>query len=540
MSSPYAFNFRGKRFLEILPGALTWTILLSPFVLSFVWPYAVAVFVIIFDFYWLVKSINMGAHLVSGYLHMRRDQRIDWLDRLKRMENFDNYFAETKKLYEQVLVPFSKRKLGFELEELKDLAEHKGEIINWQEIYHAVFLAVYKEPQEILEASIKSLKNSNYPGEKVIIVMAMEERAGEGPLKMAEELKIKYQDDFKDFLIFIHPDGIAGEIKGKGSNLYNAGQKFKDYCDENEISYDRVIVSAFDCDTRVSKQYLACVAYKYIINPDRIHRTFQPIPLYSNNIWQVPAINRIVAFSSTFWQMIEATRPYRMVNFSSQAMSFQTLVDIDFWDRTIVSEDSKQYYRAFFRYGGNHRCVPVLTPVYMDAVKADNLILTLKNQYLQKRRWAWGVEHFPYLIRECWIHKEAPLSKRIILIYRIINGHISWSTASLLIALVGWLPLILNHQFNSMVIAMNMPTFARNLLILTWIGLVISAIISTLLLPPRPKNFGRWKTVVFVISWVLVPIAAVFFGSVPAIDAQTHLMFKRYLGFWVTPKEART
>ncbi|MCX6811639.1 MAG: glycosyltransferase family 2 protein [Candidatus Berkelbacteria bacterium] len=540
MSSPYAPNFRGRRFLEVLPGTITWIILISPFILSFIRPYWVAVFVIIFDFYWLLKSLNMGGHLLSGYLHMRRDQRIDWLDRLKRMENFDNYFAETKRLYEKVIVPFSKRKLGFELEELKDLERHKGEIINWQEIDHAVFLAVYKEPKEVLEASIDSLKNSNYPSQKVIIVMAMEERAGGEPLAMARRLKEKYQEIFKDFLIFVHPDGIAGEIKGKGSNLYHSGLEFQKYCDENDIRYDRVIVSAFDCDTRVSPEYLGCVTYKYIINPDRIHRTYQPIPLYSNNIWHVPAINRIVSFGSTFWQMIEATRSYRMVNFSSQAMSFQTLVDINFWDRTIVSEDSKQYYRAFFRYGGNHRCVPILTPVYMDAVQADNLWTTLKNQYLQKRRWAWGVEHFPYLIRECALHKEVPLSQRLVLIYRILNGHISWSTASLLIALVGWIPLILNPRFHTTVIAMNMPTFARNLLILTWIGLVVSAIISTLLLPSRPKNFGRWKTFVFVISWVLVPISAIFFGSIPAIDAQTHLMFKKYLGFWVTPKEART
>jgi len=540
MSSPYAANFRGKRFLEILPGTITWIILIAPFVLSFAKPYWVAAFVIVFDFYWLLKSLNMGAHLLSGYLHMRRDQRIDWLDRLKRMEDFDKYIAETKKLYEDVIVPFSKRKIKIELDELRDLERHKGEIINWNEIYHAVFLAVYKEPEEVLTASIDSIKNSNFPSDKVIIVMAMEERAGEEPQQMAQLLRQKYKGIFKDFLIYTHPDGIAGEIKGKGSNLYNAGKKFKEYCDENSIHYDRVIVSAFDCDTRVTEQYLACITYKYIINPERIHRTFQPIPLYSNNIWHVPAINRIVAFGSTFWQMVESTRSYRMVNFSSQAMSFQTLVDIDFWDRTIVSEDSKQYYRAFFRYGGNHRCVPIFTPVSMDAVKADNLWTTLKNQYLQKRRWAWGVEHFPYLIRECWIHKEVPITQRLILIYRIVNGHISWSTASLLIAMVGWLPLILNPHFNTTVIAMNMPTFARNMLILTWVGLVVSAIISTLLLPPRPKNFGPWKTFIFVISWVLVPISAIFFGSIPAIDAQTHLMFKKYLGFWVTPKEART
>lgn len=540
MSSPYALNFPGRRFLEILPGTVTWVILLTPFILSIFEPAWVAIFVIIFDFYWLVKSFNMGGHLIAGYLHIRRDKRIDWFRRCKKIKNFDEYYSYVKEKIKEVKVPFSRKKLKWELEELKSLKNTKHEIVDWEEIYHAVIYAVYKEPREVLEASIRSLLDSNYPSKKIIVVMGMEERAGEEPMKLAMSLKREYKDKFKDFLVYEHPDGIKGEIKGKGSNLYNAGTKFKKYVDKNGLRYDRIIVSAFDCDTRVSPQYLACVTYKYIINPERTHRTFQPIPFYSNNIWHIPAINRIVAFGASFWQMIEGTRPYRMVNFSSQAMSFKTLVDIDFWDRTIVSEDSKQYYRAFFRYHGNHKCVPIFTPVYMDAVLANNLWTTLKNQYLQKRRWAWGVEHFPYLINEFRKHKEISLYQKWVQLYRIINGHISWSTAALLIALTGWIPFLMNSTFRTTVLANNLPNLARTLLTITWIGLLISAILSTLLLPPRPKNFGPWKTVVFFFSWVLVPISAIFFGSIPAIDAQTHLMFGRYLGFWVTPKEAKT
>ena len=62
-----------------------------------------------------------------------------------------------------------------------------------------------------------------------------------------------------------------------------------------------------------------------------------------------------------------------MVNFSSQAMSLKTLVDINFHDSTVVSEDSRQFYRSFFRYHGDHRAVPIFNPVHMDAVLGDNI-----------------------------------------------------------------------------------------------------------------------------------------------------------------------
>ncbi|MCD6422152.1 hypothetical protein J7L13_02275, partial [bacterium] len=201
------------------------------------------------------------------------------------------------------------------------------------------------------------------------------------------------------------------------------------------------------------------------------------------------------------------------------------------------SEDSRTYYRVFFRYKGRHSCVPIFVPVYMDAIYADTIWETLKNQYLQKRRWAWGVEHFPYLVKECLRHPEIPFFKKWSLVFRHLEGHISWASASLIIALGGWWPFLLNPYFRTSILSFYLPFFAQRLLTLTWIGILISGWVSILLLPPRPKKFGRIKTLGVFLSWVFVPITAIFFGALPALDAQTRLMLGKYLGFWVTPKK---
>ncbi|MBI2263541.1 hypothetical protein HYU72_02815, partial [Candidatus Berkelbacteria bacterium] len=285
-------------------------------------------------------------------------------------------------------------------------------------------------------------------------------------------------------------------------------------------------------------QYFACLSEHYLSLKDPLHFSFQPIPIYANNIWQAPALSRILAFGSTFWQMIEATRPWRLINFSTHSMSLATLIKIDFWDQFVVNEDSRQYWRAFFALGGNHQVVPLFVPVYMDAVLAEGYWKTLKGLYKQRRRWAYGVEHFPYVVLESFKHKEIPWVAKLVRIYRLFEGNFSWATASLTIALFGWLPFILNPAFRTTVVSVNMPVLVRNLLIMAWVGLVISAITSALLLPKRPSGYSKIKFIEMLLQWVLLPVSAIFFGSIPAIDAQLRLMFDKFLGFHVTPKKA--
>ena len=62
-------------------------------------------------------------------------------------------------------------------------------------------------------------------------------------------------------------------------------------------------------------------------------------------------------------------------------------------------------------------------------------------------------------------------------------------------------------------------------------------LLSLFLLPKRPDNQPRWKYLMVGLQWILIPITMVVFGAIPAIDAQTRLMFNKPLGFRVTEKK---
>jgi hypothetical protein len=493
------------RIMEMVPGFLSWGMLLGPLALAFYYPDLVAIWVLVFDLYWLFKALEVGWRLILGYRKIRDDAKV-------------NYFLKLKNLKES------------------DISCPKKK---WNDLWQVVLLPSFNEGIEIIRPSIESYLKSDYPKERIIIVMALEERAGQELNRQREVLKDYYKDKFADFLIYIHPDGIKGELKGKSANATWATKQFVKYLDEKKIDYSDVLLSNFDCDTRVHPQYFANLSYKYLIAKNRIQKTYQPIPMFNNNIWDIPLLTRTVAISASFWQIIESTRSYRMVNFSSQAMSLQALVDINFWDVTIVSEDSRQYYRAMFHYGGDHEVIPLYTPVYMDAVLSDNFWKTMRAQYFQMRRWAWGVEHFPFMVVEGLKDRRIHWYKKFVEAWRILDGHFSWATVSIFIMLSGWYPFLANADFVNSPMSYYLPFWASKIVGFAMVGLFISMLISFLMLPPKPPKYGKWSVAEMIFMWVLVIFNSSLFGSLPALDSQTRMIFGWRLGFWVTEKKVK-
>ena len=71
------------------------------------------------------------------------------------------------------------------------------------------------------------------------------------------------------------------------------------------------------------------------------------------------------------------------------------------------------------------------------------------------------------------------------------------------------------------------------------IGLLVNGALTFTLLPPRPKGRSRWIYVSILLQWLFLPLSTILFGAVPALDAQTRMLFKRYLGFFYTEKFRR-
>ncbi|MBI2484299.1 hypothetical protein HYV71_03900 [Candidatus Uhrbacteria bacterium] len=484
-----------QRTLEVIPALLVWITFILAIGLSFLRPVWVMYFIIIFDLYWLFRVLYFIMYLAVAWRRYRRSLRQDWYSDLK------------------------------------------ATFPNWRDYYHLVFLPMYREPYEIVSSTLDALLGSEYPNDRFIVVLAGEERAHDYFSEIAERVRTAYGNSFYRLLVTEHPSDLPDEIPAKGANINYAGHQVKRLIDDLGIDYDKVIVSTFDIDTIAHQQYFACLTYAYVSSDKPTRSSYQPVVLYNNTIWQASAPMRLAAFSTTFWLMTELVRPDRLFTFSSHSMSFRALVDVGFWQKDIVSEDSRIFFQGFFRYNGDYRVTPLYIPVSMDTVAGKTAWDGLKNLYKQQRRWAWGVEHFPYLVRTMSRNNRISFRKKLKLLWIQIEGMYTWATAPIVIFVLGRLPLaVADSHVQQSVLAQNTPILLEILLNLSMLGILVIGSMSFFLLPPRGAHVSRKRYISMFFQWALLPFSLIFFSSLPAIDAQTRLMLGKHLGFSVTEK----
>lgn len=505
------------RLLEIFPGVFSIATLVLLIVFSYFKPVWVAYVIIAFDVYWLLLVAYMAIFLTTAYLNLKKGSRTNWQEKCEDLR---------KESVAASLPESSLTKQG----------------VFWSDLCQLVILPLYQEDEKIISDCLNSLLNDNFPKEQMIVAITFEERAGEeSVLRRQKFVRDNYTGKFADLFITTHPDGIVGELKGKGANQAWCAKKVKEeIIDKRGIDYGKIIVSVFDIDTVIDSGYFFAVTYKFLTVPDPYRASYQPVPVYHNNIWNSPFFSRVSASSNTFWQMIMQIREESLVTYSSHSMSFVALTEIGFWGTKNVSEDSRIFWHCLLFYNGDYRVEPVHFKVSMDVTNDESFWKTAKSLYKQQRRWAWGGENIPYLMFNAakrWKNPGFKKGKLIEHIFIQVYGFHAWTTNAIIIGFVGWLPLFLGgERFNSTVLSGNLPAITQKLMTFAMIGMVFSAVVSYLLLPKKPKKYGIFKKFFMTLEWVTVPVTIVIFGAIPCLEAQIRMLRGKYMGFWVTPK----
>lgn len=519
------------RFFEMLPALLTYTFIALPIVLSLINPLWAAIFIIGYIIMFFVKAIGIAYRTIQGYSYLERARKLDWRLRLNDLED-----SAESLLRHQNDTSKPAWMLRQHLENLEHIVTHPRSYVKPSQTYNAVIIPTYNEPREVLVPTLEALFASNYDMQRVILIIAYEER---GPnAKLAQELAERYQKKCYFAAAHMHPKNMPNEVVGKGGNATHAGFYLKQILQDHKINPETVLVTTLDADNRPHPQYLAYAMYAYIVDPNRDHRAFQPIALYLNNIWDAPAPMRVLATGNSFWNIIVSMRPHVLRNFAAHSQGMKSLIETNFWSTRTIVEDGHQYWRSYFTFDGDYEVTPIYVPIYQDAVLAESYWKTIKAQFKQLRRWAYGASDVAY-VANLGLRKDRKVSgwqfwPRFI---RLVDSHVSWAASPLIITFGAWAPLVINTEANRSIVAHELPIIASQLQQVAMVGLFITIYLTFKMLPPRPARYKRHRNFFMLIQWVVMPVTSICYGAAAAINSQTRLLLGRYLDkFDVTTK----
>lgn len=550
---PLGKRTKKYRLLEILPGAMSYTMIILLFALSIISPALGSYYLLLIIAVTLVKAVGIVYRTIQGYNAAKRAEKVNWHERLVDLETPHERYEELLK-HKCKEFAFSEHVENLKLLSVgKDLVLSESEVavddepISFpkpKEIYHAVIMVAYNEGLETLIPTVEAVRDGSFDNERIIFVFGYEERGGEAMVENAKVLKEKFKDDFFEFIMVMHPKDLKDEIQGKGPNLNFAAGELLGFVKKKKIPLKNIIVTSLDSDNKMSKWYLDYVAYQFIVHPNRQHLSYQPVSLFTNNIWDAPAPMRIIAISNSFFNIISSMRSHTLKNFASHSQPLLALSEMGFWSKKTIVEDGHQYWRSLFFFKGNYEVLPIHVAIYQDAVMEETLIKTLKAQFVQLRRWDYGASDVAYVGVRLFSKDRKQIGKMPFLplfakFVRLLEGHVTLAAISPMVAFGGWVPKIINSRSKDL-LTFNLPNTISLIQIFASVGLMTTILLSLKMLPPRPKDI-KTPRILMILQWLLMPVVAIVYQSFAAFYSQTRLLTGNYMEkFDVTKKVVKT
>ena len=267
-------------------------------------------------------------------------------------------------------------------------------------LVHAIIVCNYKEPLDVLRATIESLAD-NTLSSSAIVILACEERDQQAKETFAA-LESEFSSHFRAFFKTSHKLA-TGEIVGKSSNENHACKELYKFVKREGLDPFQVMVTTCDADSLFDQVFLEQVEAEFCRMPDGRRFIYNsPINTYRN----LPECNIIVKGIEVLRCQFDTFtgldfRPAQ----SNYSLTLGFAHEINFWDPSNTSEDFHTTLKAMAMTGkGTSVVVRVWSLILNDSVCG------FKDRWVQAKRHCWGIEEttfvaslFPVLRMTQWL-----------------------------------------------------------------------------------------------------------------------------------------
>jgi cellulose synthase/poly-beta-1,6-N-acetylglucosamine synthase-like glycosyltransferase len=512
-----------------LPMAATWSVLLVMGVSALAFPSVGAALIIAFLLFYIFRVTHNALFLALAFLRVLSEERSDWIGRLHDLAAVATGDS----------VPRYRDKRGGLVGRLADLLH--SQIMetcrarpepppDFGRLIHLVIIPVSNEGREVFEPALRALAAGTLdPKRHLIVVLSVEERSAPEIREGAEAVRRAYGSAFRDFLVALHPADLPGEVPGKGSNVSCTAQRMCGYLRRRSLDFSDVLLTCLDADAVVSKEYFACLSYYYLAEPDRTRCCFQPLSVFSNNIWKTNSLVRVIEMSQTVFQMIDSTSIDTLVTFSCYSYSFAALAESGFWPPDVIGEDAAVFWKTFLYYGGDFKAIPLPVTVSMDAAEGSSFWKTLRMAYRQKLRWAYGTENLAIVFRGLFRHRLVRGRRRRQAVLKFVDNTLAQATWPFILSVLIWIPQAYQvlAQSNPLPV-FNLGRISVLIFQLSGVFLGLMVLVTGFFAFRGSRAVPIWKKLLYPLEWLIaLPIASILLGAAPAIHAHARLAFRK-------------
>lgn len=512
--------------LELLPGLLSWGLVVGSGWLVFSYPDLLVPAVLVVVAHWLVRVLALTTSVVVVQRRTRAVGREDWATRLATI---DARPARRESLLRELLRPTSRAfaALGFsalarrpdtrrsaraELAALDAIDRLPEPPASPTEYHHVLVVAAEDGSLETLHATVGAAAEAHWPRERKILVIIT--RAGDGAAaEKVASLRAASGPAFGEVIHLVDALDPGVGPHGRSVLAFAARHLHRRLARDRGIDPARVLVTALAADERIDPAYLAHLTWTHLTSAGRATEFYRPMPTYSLGAWGRPMPARLIAALRNQMSMWQALRRGDHRGFGARSATLELIHGVGYWATDATPDDVRLGWRSWILHRGRSTVVPLFVPVHASAQRAVPDVGCSLATYLDPVRWARGASDFGLAVATGVEEARVPAWVRVRWLLGYATEHVAWVLAPVTLIGASLTPLVVPSAPG--IVGVTPAAVALGMLALAALASGVLGWQAAVAAPPKPAEWGILHRGLSALQWIAYPPLALVGGLLP-------------------------
>ncbi|MBN3040127.1 MAG: hypothetical protein JW867_03290 [Candidatus Omnitrophica bacterium] len=508
-----------QRCFEMLPGLLSWLAIIVFIAFAVYKPFIASGLMIAVYIYWILKVLYLNLNLKSAYKRLSvEEDAADWITRARGLNDVSEYLRH---LYlTDIVEPNTPedRSMSIHKAEIALLRKTKKMPMLLKDIHHCLIMPVASLREKELQSALESIQLSTFHPEKIMVLLLIDETMPSSEQEAVKNIQESFKSEFFKVMLVNASLTEPGLKLSMPQALNMAAVKAGEYFKSEDISFQNVILTVFDRPCFLRHDFLSCLTYTFMVNPDRQEAVLQPIPSYSEGLLERDPGSGFSQISSMSFEAAQAVNPWSFSYFLPCSMSLELFSRTGYLPERILSYRQAFSYKVLLEKGDAFRVIPYYSRYLIDAGLEK-----------AKAEQAWAAELFPIIMRGFMKTNALSFEQKLKRALFMLEDLVFKATWPFFLTIAGWMPLFfLGREFSDPLFYFNVPRIKGVIFLLSFLGFLNVLGLSLSLIPAGKKKQSIADKLKKIPGFTVSAVLAYFKTASQYLLAQTRMFFGNY------------